>query len=450
MKLKAHGELLSMVNLEKDTALHNAVRHGHLEIVELLIKKDPGLTQLINDYGESPLFLAVNRKHFSIATHILEASPTCSYQGRYNMNVLHAAVIRTQRNFLSAFIQKCQTAITEADEFGWTPLHYSAYLCQPKATQLLLKYNISVAYMKDKDGMSALHIAAKEGHAIVMRELITICPQTCELLDYKGRTALHVAVESGKTSVIKYALMTRDLEGLINKQDKEGNTPLHLAAIHGHHDIANLLAGDRRVDKRAMNKEGLTSIEIISTMELRRCERAWITMKLVLAGALPSLKGVVYGDNTKTKLPQHVESKEPAEYQEKKHTALDRKGELRENEESKYHRLKDISNTHLLVATIIATVTFAAGRFEISARLKSQKLTTLDGLLFTMLQICVTRTKGAKLLMENNRDVAYMKDKEGMSSFHLAAKEGHEIAMRQIIALCPEAYELRDNYRGVL
>ncbi|PON39069.1 Transmembrane protein [Parasponia andersonii] len=86
--------LLTMVDHEKNTALHEAVRFGHYDIVELLIKKEPSLTCLTNDCGESPLFIAVDRKFYDIAWRILETFPNCSCSGRNGMTVMHAAVIR--------------------------------------------------------------------------------------------------------------------------------------------------------------------------------------------------------------------------------------------------------------------------------------------------------------------------------------------------------------------
>ena len=65
-------ELLRMGNLEMDTVLHDAVRNGHFDIVELLIREHPRLTSLTNNAGESDLFLAVDRAFYKIALHILE------------------------------------------------------------------------------------------------------------------------------------------------------------------------------------------------------------------------------------------------------------------------------------------------------------------------------------------------------------------------------------------
>lgn len=87
--------LLKAQNEELNTALHLAVKHGHYGIVDLLIRKEPGLTSITNKAGESPLFQAVDRGFFEIALRILEIQE-CSDEGRKNMNVLHAAVIRVE------------------------------------------------------------------------------------------------------------------------------------------------------------------------------------------------------------------------------------------------------------------------------------------------------------------------------------------------------------------
>ena len=62
-------------------------------------------------------------------------------------------------------------------------------------------------------------------------------------------------------------------QDLINEQDKEGNTPLHIAALHGHAKILEMLARDPRVDKGALNMAGMTTVDIIlSSSQLRELE----------------------------------------------------------------------------------------------------------------------------------------------------------------------------------
>lgn len=53
---------------------------------------------------------------------------------------------------------------TEADDFGWIPLHYAAHLGDKELVKLFLENDKSLAYITDNEGMSALHISAKKGH----------------------------------------------------------------------------------------------------------------------------------------------------------------------------------------------------------------------------------------------------------------------------------------------
>ncbi|KAK8489751.1 hypothetical protein V6N13_046942 [Hibiscus sabdariffa] len=62
-EIEAGEKLTRMVNSNKDTALHHAVRNGYHHIVKLLIREDPELTLVTNDVGESPLFIAVDKRH---------------------------------------------------------------------------------------------------------------------------------------------------------------------------------------------------------------------------------------------------------------------------------------------------------------------------------------------------------------------------------------------------
>jgi ankyrin repeat protein len=52
-------EMLRMTNEEKDTALHEAVRYNHFEVVKLLISKDLNFSYSANDADETPLYIAV-------------------------------------------------------------------------------------------------------------------------------------------------------------------------------------------------------------------------------------------------------------------------------------------------------------------------------------------------------------------------------------------------------
>ena len=160
-------------------------------------------------------------------------------------------------------LEQFPNAISEGDACGQIPLHYAAYYGDLEAVELFLEKTISLAYKKDKEGMSALHISAKEGRVNVIRTLFTKCPYTFELLDNKRRTALHLAVESGDINAVEIFLKKKASQDIINEQDEEGNTPLHLAVINGSYEILTMLVDEGKVDKWAINKEGKNIADII-------------------------------------------------------------------------------------------------------------------------------------------------------------------------------------------
>ena len=98
-------ELLRIVNVDKDTALHCATRNGHYQSVKLLIEADPELSNLTNNAYESALYLAASRDFRDIAELILNASPSSSsHVGPNGITALHAAVYsKKQSNHFTLF-----------------------------------------------------------------------------------------------------------------------------------------------------------------------------------------------------------------------------------------------------------------------------------------------------------------------------------------------------------
>ncbi|KAM6546551.1 hypothetical protein CsatB_027287 [Cannabis sativa] len=376
--------LLRKVNYVKgNTALHEAVINGRFEIAKRLIQEDPILTSLVNKAGESPLFLAVERRFYDIASIILDTTyADCSVLGGNGMTVMHAAVIRScpsfdarllLRNvtrakdfdkFVKKVLERCGSQILEKaeDELGWTPLHYAANMGHSTMVKLFLKAKRSVGYIKDKQGMTALHIAARKGHIEVMKELMEECSDIGEILDNKDRTALHIAAEHNCHSVVRTLVNERGFSYLINEQDNEGNTALHVAAIHGHYEIMKRLVSNKMSNKGMSNKMGMTAFEILlkSTTPAGSIATFMVGLKLWLTknkDPLLSLQDTGFG---------MVKSSTTEEETTRESTPIEMRTQSggpnikEDNNNNNGQDVQHMQNMNLVVSTLIAGITFQA------------------------------------------------------------------------------------------
>ncbi|CAL8137603.1 unnamed protein product [Prunus armeniaca] len=151
-------------------------------------------------------------------------------------------------------------ALTKAiDERGWTPLHFAALFGHTSIVKQLIESNKSAAYVGDKVyKKTSLHVATLQGHEQVMRKIISHCPDCCELVDHKGCNALHYAIEWPKGLIKDLVLKDPWLSHvLLNGNDADGNTPLHLLSV-----VDNFI-GNNRIDQMTFNKKNLDDLDNI-------------------------------------------------------------------------------------------------------------------------------------------------------------------------------------------
>ena len=155
---------------------------------------------------------------------------------------------------------------TERDANGSTPLHFAAGLPgagnRGSACIQVFDATTSVLYLPDNDGLSPVHVAAAAKVSSPIAKFVSKCPSSAGLRDAKGRTFLHVAVEKKNVRVVRYACRDGSLAWIMNMQDNQGNTALHLAVKHGSLDIFRLLFGNRQVNLNLTNEDGQTPLDI--------------------------------------------------------------------------------------------------------------------------------------------------------------------------------------------
>jgi hypothetical protein len=160
-------------------------------------------------------------------------------------------------------VHKYPDLLGQTDYNGNNALHYAAQKNKSHSVEVLLREKQALAYMRNGERQSPLLVAARYGSTEVIKALLRYCPDSAEMVDSCGRNALHVAAASGRTSALRCLLRhVRPVE-ILNRVDEDGNTPLHLAAEMSHVQCALLLLSNRHVDPCVLNRDGHTARSLL-------------------------------------------------------------------------------------------------------------------------------------------------------------------------------------------
>ncbi|KAI3866940.1 hypothetical protein MKX03_021983 [Papaver bracteatum] len=330
-------QLVRMENKNKDTALHEALRNrANVEVLKLLAEADPSFEYSANLAGETPLYLAVKYGEWHHVDYILDNFPCQNHRAPGGRTVLHIAVLYTFDSGLmvDVLLKKKPHMVKEVDRDGRSALHYAAFYGAVEVAIKLLDVDPTVAYIQDKDGMTALHHAAggiyhpRSGHQsdIFIEHVIRRCPDCWELVDSEGRNFLHVAVEKNRSKVVKYVFDMKSnymVNNLIHSRDKHGNTPWNLALESRANDVNFVCA--------------------------RECGRAFLNDPRVKSTlSYPYICEIATYDRLHY-YPEETRWEQRKEVEERAHKRRD------------LGKLENLSQIHMVVAALIATVAFAAG-----------------------------------------------------------------------------------------
>ncbi|KAL5716401.1 hypothetical protein ACHQM5_018100 [Ranunculus cassubicifolius] len=234
------NRLLMMVSNSKDTALHSAAKMGHLQSAKLLVDADPSkkLLRMVEDRKGTALHVAVSNHHLEIVKLLVEADPDFEYSASdFGVTPLYIA-------------------LEEASSGDQKKVEIRKLLIQKQPRQCKVRIGTN--------GWTILQHATIQGDPSVVKEILQSCPDCSELVDNEGRNFLHLAIMFDHENVVKIILGSLDTgDDVLNGQDINGDTPLHIATLKGSESIAKLLLYDSRVNKMVQNRQGKKALDAI-------------------------------------------------------------------------------------------------------------------------------------------------------------------------------------------
>uniref|UniRef100_A0A2N9EJ48 PGG domain-containing protein n=1 Tax=Fagus sylvatica TaxID=28930 RepID=A0A2N9EJ48_FAGSY len=318
--------LLLQVNIRDETLLHIAARYGDLSVVNLLIQtaKADGnkdlesgtesvrqMMRMLNKEKDTALHEAVRNNHLDVVKLLIKEDPGFSYHANHaGETPLYLAAERGYRDLVFEILRNCNSP-AHSGPLGLTALH-AAVIRKDE------EFDESAAYLADKkEYKTALHIAAGLGHTGVMKELLSRCSDCCEMVDIRERNALHFA------------------------KDAQANTPLHLLASSL--SFIPSLIRHPKVDPMVFNNQNRSALDIALANDMVSEVKESIVKCLVEIGSRPDDSHDSCNNNNNSSNPENKVMKD------------------KENEDDIIRDFKQGKDPHLLVATLIATVAFAAG-----------------------------------------------------------------------------------------
>lgn len=307
--------------LNKMSCLHYAIMNKNLDVISSLLRRHIDLS-LRDDQGRTALHYSVFLGDWNIALQLIEAGSDIFTRTKQEVSLLHTVAIHGDNNFIEELINR-GVKVNTYDHLENTPLHYAALYDNAFTIYYLVKKGANIDY-SNSEGETPLHHAALKGNNDCVEALLNL-DSDINRVNIKGESALHYSIKSkDKNTVITllkngidtnicsyngtalhYAVhdynvlldlvifgvdaslkdqhnrtvyhelaktSSDDKERIIklmlqhnvdiNHQDNDGNTALHIAAMHQQYEMMNLLIKNG-IDENIRNKYNQKASDVV-------------------------------------------------------------------------------------------------------------------------------------------------------------------------------------------
>ncbi|XP_014742508.1 PREDICTED: ankyrin repeat domain-containing protein 55 [Sturnus vulgaris] len=239
--------------------VYQAAANGDVNTLTAVIREDPSILESCDREGCTPLMHAVSGRQVDTVKLLLKMGANINTQDACGRTSLSLA---TYLGWLEGCVSLLRNGAKQniPDKNGRLPLHAATAEPDVRLLSLLLQQsNLSEINHQDNEGMTSLHWAAFHNR-----------PQHTQTLLHKGadptlvdkdfKTALHWAVQSGNRILCSIILDHWQGPSIINYDDENGKTCMHIAAAAGYSDIISDLAKVPKCNLQALDVDDRTPL----------------------------------------------------------------------------------------------------------------------------------------------------------------------------------------------
>ena len=251
-------KLMTMVDGEAGTPLHQAAAGGHKHAVTLLLNEGCPI-DVRESNGWSALHFAAMLGKVDVIVLLVNHGLDVNIEDNEGRTPLHSAAAKGQLKSVRTLLRlDGRKSLTKIAREGGTPLHHAVAGGHKDVVTLLLKEGCPVT-TRDGNGVSVLHVAAHFGREELIEHLID-CGLDANIEDDDGRTPLHWAASEGQLESVR-ALLRLGGRRAMTMITRDTGTPLHVAVRRGNKDIVLLLLSEGCPMSMTTN-DGLTVLHI--------------------------------------------------------------------------------------------------------------------------------------------------------------------------------------------
>ena len=239
IRLIRHGHVDVNIMNKGITLLCGAAYLGQTNIVEELLRRPDINVNLAMDDGATPLYIAAQEGHVKVVELLLARNGINVNPAKLpeNASPLMIAVQRGYPEVVKLLLAAPGIAVDMRQSDGATALFTAAGQNFHRITEQLVRLgaNVNLGLFA---GTTPLYIAIHKGHLEVARSLLQVPGIGVNLATGKGSAPLAIAAQQGDKDIIRL-LLRKGAE--LNKRNVMGITALHVACLHGHSAIVDIL-----------------------------------------------------------------------------------------------------------------------------------------------------------------------------------------------------------------
>ncbi|XP_071086410.1 putative ankyrin repeat protein RF_0381 [Haliotis cracherodii] len=223
--------------IDEMTPVLEAALNGHDEVFDLLVEKEADLL-IVAHYGDTILHEACRGGNVQIVKYVLNQNIVDVNSKGYNgLTPAMKAAVGGHKAVFYLLLEK-RPDLSPTDDDGNNLLHMACEGGNVELVKYVLALNSVDINSRTEDGRTPAMVAASKGHKDMLKLLVNEGADL-SLVNNDGEDALHISLLCENMEMVKY-ILTQDVVN-INGAEKNGMTPVLLAAEHGCIDLFDLV-----------------------------------------------------------------------------------------------------------------------------------------------------------------------------------------------------------------